>query len=797
MTLAKIDPVADLGDILLRVEKPARYVGGEYGAVVKSEATFTAAIAFPDLYEIGMSNQAVRIIYNGLNAVERVRCERVFAPAPDFEAELASKSMPLYTLESGIPVRDVDLIGFSLGYELGATGVLSILRSSGIPLRNADRAGQGPIVFMGGPAASNPAPYSLFVDAIWIGEAEAGFFDLVSGLRDLKENGAGREDLMARIREEPAVWMEGKKAKRAVFSGFSGSDAPPAVLPVPSMRVVQDHGYVEIMRGCPNGCRFCHAGLWYRPMRQKTVERVKKEVSDFVGRGGYREVTLASLSSGDYIGISRLVGELNDEFRDRMISFQLPSLKVSSFSLPLLESLSETRKSGLTFAVETPYDAWQLSINKEVCRANVIAILKEAKRRGWKLAKFYFMIGLPLPNDGSVSEEGLIVDFLRGILSETGMQLNVNVGTFVPKPHTPYQWARQLSEEESREKLAFIRSALRGTPCKISTHDPFVSMLEGVLSRGDEAVSELVLQAFERGCRLDAWDDFIRKEEWQAVLSGDGSGAVLRALGGRQVDSNLPWDSVDGGFGKGFLKRELTRSQQSELTPSCSEDCASPCGVCSSSSGIVKNTENDAAPIDPVILRPLQPSSSPRTGSTRRMLFEFSKSGPAAFIPHLGLIEVFSRAFVRSGLPVKYTEGFNPLPRMDFASPLSIGIFAKAEIATVDMMEPLTEQEFITRLNSSLPKGFSVGSAYGFTIPEGVKKVSSPSILWGFEYEGASETIRVRSSEDKAFRESLKAQGKGIVGLVRERLLSIRSEEIGPETYFDSYAAIYGGYTDC
>jgi radical SAM superfamily enzyme YgiQ (UPF0313 family) len=339
--------------LLLTVEKPARYTGGEYGRLAKradseSAVILNMLIAFPDLYEIGMSNQAFRIIYNRLNSITAVSCDRAFAPAPDFETLLRSHNIPLYGLDTGISFRSLDILMFTLGYELGITGVLTMLDRGFIPLKRTERGEGDPIVIMGGPCVSNPLPYSRFIDAFWIGEAEAGFFDLAAELRDRKLAGAGRGELLETICAHPSIWTAGKnRAIRAVDSGFSSRAPAAAVFPVASIKTVQQHGAVEIMRGCPNGCRFCHAGAWYRPMRQKSADTLREEADAFINAGGYREISLSSLSTGDYQHIDSLVETLNGAYASRHISFQLPSLRVSTFSLPLLEKVSVVRKAGL------------------------------------------------------------------------------------------------------------------------------------------------------------------------------------------------------------------------------------------------------------------------------------------------------------------------------------------------------------------------------------------------------------------------------------------------------------------
>jgi radical SAM superfamily enzyme YgiQ (UPF0313 family) len=463
--MRRVDPIADIGAGLLEVEKPSRYLGGEVGSVRKpDEALLSVALCFPDLYEIGMSNNAIRILYAGLNAQEGVRAERVFAPAPDFEALLSRLGIPLYTLETGLALCDVDILALSIGYELAATSILTVLGSGRIPVRAAERGEGDPIVIAGGPAITNPRPLSSFLDAAFIGEAEGGFFELSQELSVMKRQGANRSDLLGRLAMDEAIWLPdrgngSKKARRAVFAGFAQTQASTA-LPIPILKTVQDHGTVEIMRGCPNGCRFCHAGYFYRPQRAKPYEVIEAEVASLVELGGTREITLASLSSGDYPRIGELLDRLNAEWGGRRVSFQLPSLKINGFTLPIVRKLAEVRKSGLTFAVETPVDEWQKCINKDVSFEGTIAILEEARAAGFKQAKFYFMIGLPVPGRG-LGEAQAILDFFARLRSRISLQINVNVGTFVPKPHTPFQWSAQLPESEAMEAINLLRSGLR------------------------------------------------------------------------------------------------------------------------------------------------------------------------------------------------------------------------------------------------------------------------------------------------------------------------------------------------
>jgi len=794
-----IDPVNDLGALLLGVEKPARYCGGEYGRLARRDAPLQTLIAFPDLYEIGMSNQALRIIYNGLNRIPGISCDRAFAPAPDFEQLLRSRGMPLYGLDTGVSLKNLDLLLFTLGYELGISGILAMLDVSGIPLRSDQRGESDPLIIAGGPAVSNPLPYSAFIDAFWIGEAEAGFFDLVQELLKIKQEGGNRAALFEHIQGHPHIWVKGKEqAVRAVDSCFAGREAESAVYPVPSMKTVQHHGILEIMRGCPNGCRFCHAGYWYRPMRQKAREALVREAEAFISQGGYREISLSSLSSGDYAGIGELVDTLNRRFSHKHVSFQLPSLRVSTFSLSLLEKISQTRKSGLTFAVETPRDFWQLAINKQVTENSVVDILREAKRNGWRGAKFYFMIGLPvppLPEEKEYSEEVEIVNFVAAVARKTGIHFNVNVGIFVPKPHTPYQWARQIDSESAAAKLDFIRSRLKPLGHKVSISDTMVSMLEGILSRGDERAGDLVEQAFRAGSRLDAWQEFIVKDVWHGILEHN-TALTGEFLAAKNTDAPLPWQPVVSGVSPAYLRKEFEKSLRGEMTQPCAEDCAAPCGVCNRDAGIMRNeVEKPSGAASPEHL-PEPENVAKSDPAIWRLLFSFTKEGSAVFHGHLSLVEIFSMVMNRAGLDVLYTQGFNPLAKLEIVSPLSIGIAAGAETAAVDFAHEFSPAEFTEKMNAALIEGIRVNRAEAYHIPGGSKKYSLSSLLWGFGYADPDlETAYIPASEEKAYREKRLSAGATVFSLRRTCVLAKNIITDDPQqlwaSYFDVYRHLY------
>ncbi len=703
-----------IADDLLMIQNPARYTGGEfhYGTKDLAKVYFHTAICFPDLYEIGMSNNAVRILYDLLNSMEEVYCDRVFSVAPDFEQLLREKQLPLYTLDLQKPLSELDMLGISIGYELGATNILQVLDLGGIPLHACDRTDEHPIVICGGPAVTNPLPFAPFMDFVYIGEAEEGLQEVARILINAKKQQKSRSEKLALLQSLPYLWYTGKKlALRFIDTNFATPESHTyRHYVVPNFKVAQDNGVVEIMRGCPNSCRFCHAGQYYKPYRQKQYSTMAAQVEQHVSDFGYREITLSSLSSGDHPYIKELIETLNAEYSHRHVSFSLPSLKVNSFSLGILEQLSEVRKSGLTFAIETPKEAWQRAMNKEVPLEQVIEIAREAKSRGWKLAKFYFMVGLPFV-DRQVENQA-IVDYVGAIYDATRLSMNINIGTFIPKAHTPFQWCSQLTPTQSYEQLSSLKKAIneRIRGCKVSYHEPNISYLEGLISRGDERYAAVIESAYRKGCRLDAWDEYLKSDLWLEAIGESSYNPDTCIFEPYGLDEELPWDSVSMRVSKKFLKDEYEKAKNLLLTERCFESCSHLCGVCSKVTEVIDTTHKD--PIleqvrDKTLV--IEPKEEP-ISKTVQALITYRRFGRSLYISHIHAMRNFEMAFQRSKVGVQFTQGFNPKPKLEFVNPLSVGIAGDEEVMLAELIdsENLTEQEVKEKLGSALNDGYEI-----------------------------------------------------------------------------------------
>ncbi len=711
--------------ILSKVQKPGRYTGGEYGSVIKKEKTnLDIVVSYPDLYEIGMANLSIKILYSLFNSIEGVRCERVFAPAPDMEEELRKENVPLFSLETKRSIKNFDIIAFSIGYELTLTNILNILDLGGIHPLKKRRGETDPIVIAGGPAITNPIPFSPFIDCFFLGEAEEWILETFPILANMKKNGATKQKILNEILSHRSIWSDNKekKALKGLWKGFTQHTSP-EMIPIPNIKITQDHGVVEIMRGCPNICRFCSATIFYRPYRQKTFSTILHEVEKNIFRYGYNEITLSSLSTGDYRNILELIKLLNKRFKNIGISFSLPSLRIDSLSLEIFNEISTVRKSGLTFAVETPLSDWQKSINKSIQFDKIVEILKKAKMLGWKLAKFYFMIGLPVTENGTNNLDREVVaisDFVNELYKQVKINLNINISTFVPKAHTPFQWAPQINEQDALDAFSRIKQQIKYRAIKIKYHSPFLSFLEGILSRGDLRAGLLFYKAFLAGARLDAWEDYLNRELWKGVIENENWDVAAETYRARELHEKLPWENISLGTSKKYLLDEYNRAKKHETTDKCQSRCKHKCGVCSKEIKVI-DSKMDIFDVKPLLIKK----------NPQKILFAFQKKNEAKYLSHLDVMQIFERAILRSGYLACMTEGFNPKPKLEFAHPLMLGVESEGEIASAVICNLDNLTSFTQKLNKALPEGIVVSKA---KLLKETKK-SLMSLFWGSEVE--------------------------------------------------------------
>ena len=593
-----------LDSILHQVTKPARYTGGEWNSRVKDwdKTRIKVVLIYPDLYEIGMSTIGLSILYELLNNQPDVLAERAYAPWPDMEAKMRANGIPLFSLESKRPLKDFDVIGFSLGYELTYTNVLNMLDLAQIPVLASERDDSHPLVIAGGSCVLNPEPMADFMDLFVIGEGEEVLPELINSFRDWKGEGASKGELFRQVAAIPGIYVpslyqveyEADGLVKSITPTVSQASypvqrrivtqlLPPVTKPVvPYIEVVHDRGTVEIQRGCSRGCRFCQAGMIYRPVRERPQSEVLQAVEEIIANCGYNEISLVSLSTSDYSHIDDLVADLFRRYQERNLILSLPSLRIDSFSVKLLDLLSSHKRTGLTFAPEVGSERLRQVINKNIPEEKLLEIATAAFDRGWTNLKLYFMLGLPAETNEDV--EGIVqlvskVQSLGKRAKGKRPQLRISLSNFVPKPHTPFQWVAQESEPELRAKHELLTQGLRRKGIRLSWQDPRLSLLEAVLSRGDRRLGKVIYQVWQLGSTFDAWNEHFNYQNWLDAFAKTGLEPGFYAHRQRSLDELLPWAHIDVGVTTDFLKREYQRAMDGKETPDCRYQSCNACGL--------------------------------------------------------------------------------------------------------------------------------------------------------------------------------------------------------------------------
>ncbi len=720
-------PFAAIEAILPLVKKPGRYIGGELNSINKSwsKAAVRFCLVFPDLYEIGMSHQGLQILYHILNRDDRFLAQRCYAPDVDFEARLREKDLPIFALESRRPLADFDVLGFTLPYELCYTNILTILDLAGLPLRAADRDQQYPLVIGGGSCCLNPEPVADFFDAVVLGDGEEVIIELGECLLAAKKEHTARDEVLRALAAIDGVYVpslfqplyDGKKRFLGIQPLVKGYETvrrrvipklpDPAVLSkplVPIVKPVHDRLGIEIARGCTRGCRFCQAGMIYRPVRERSVEDILELAEEGITNSGFDELAMLSLSTGDYSCLPEALTSLMNRFADEYVSVSMPSMRVGTLTPEIIAQIKRVRKTGFTVAPEAGTDRMREVINKGITEEDLLATCRDAFGAGWNLIKFYFMIGLPTETEEDVEA---IVELAKKARAQAGgqgrVQINVSVACFVPKPHTPFQWHGQLELEEARARLNRLKKILPKKGFKLKWHDADISLLEGVFSRGDRKLCRLIETAWRAGVRLDGWSEHFRLENWQnaADQCGLDLNSYLRA---RSMDEPLPWDHLDCGVDRSFLEKEWHRALERSYTPDCRNHGCQKCGLC------------DFATIYPQTLKSCpRPSAMPATRSPTkeelsfRYAVHYSRLGDSRFYGHLELLQLVFRVLRRAGLPVLFSRGYNPSPRVSFSQALPVGMESLVEHFLVDLARPIADTTaMVEALNREFPRTIRV-----------------------------------------------------------------------------------------
>ena len=593
--------------ILSRVQKPARYTGGEYNAVKKDprEVDTRVAFCFPDTYEIGMSNLGMRILYGVMNNMEGVWCQRVFAPWGDMEAEMRAHRLPLWALESHDPVRDFDLVAFTLGYEMCYSNVLNMLELSGLPLLAKDRKGLEGIVFAGGVCTVNPEPLADFIDFFSIGEGEESTREIIECYRAAKRQGLSKQEFLREAAKLEGVYVPSlythtynpdgtlaaitpapgapARVKKRIVQDLDRAYFPTKTI-VPSTQIVHDRSNLEIFRGCIRGCRFCQAGFCYRPIRAKSADTLCRQAIESLEDSGNSEITLASLSTSDYRELEALADGLLDYCEPRKINLSLPSLRADNFSMDIMSRLQKVRKGGLTFAPEAGTQRLRDAINKNVREEDLLHSCQVAFEGGWNGVKLYFMLGLPTETDEDVvgiaelANQVLHTWRMHATNKARGVRITVSTSCFVPKPHSPFQWETQVTMDEYKRKVQLLRESIRAKSVTYNWHDPDTSFVEAVLSRGDRRIADVIEEVWRRGGKLEAWGDYFSFDRWMAAMDACGVDPMFYACRERGKDELLPWDIVNMGVRRAHLWHEREQAYKAELSPDCRRQCTG-CGA--------------------------------------------------------------------------------------------------------------------------------------------------------------------------------------------------------------------------
>ncbi|MFP5211904.1 MAG: TIGR03960 family B12-binding radical SAM protein [Acidobacteriota bacterium] len=710
---------------LFGVDKPGRYVGAEVNARGKSfgDSDVRFALAFPDVYEVGMSHLGLKVLYEVLNRMEGVMADRVYAPWFDYEANLRNFGEPLCAIESEKPLGEFDFVGFSLQYELSYSNILTILDLASIPIESKERTKDHPWVIAGGPCAFNPEPLAEVFDFVVLGEAEEVLPEVAALFRRWRASNGSREDFLLEVRKIEGIYVpalfdvsyheDGTVSaihpklddythvkKRLVLDLDADSPIPERPL-VPMLDIVHNRLGIEIARGCTRGCRFCQAGFIYRPVRERRPQAVLKAAEEAISSSGFDDLALLSLSTGDYCQIQALLTSLMERYAEEKVGVSFPSMRVGTLTPELMNLIKQVRKTGFTLAPEAGSERLRRVINKGILDDDLLSASSSAFALGWKVLKLYFMIGLPTEDDSDM--DGLVDLSLKvwNLAKPSKSSVNVSVSTFVPKAMTPFQWVPQIGRSAFEDRLGELKQRLRKPGIRVKWHTPGHSFLEAVFARGDRRLFKALRRAWELGVRFDGWTEVFREDLWNQAFEETGLDPLFYTARQRPLEEVFPWDHLSAGVEKEFLRAEYERALAEHYTPDCRFDNCTGCGVC------------DHETVDPVLHgEPVEliPSEKRHAASLGEYLYglRYTKLGKIRFFGQLEVSQAFSRAIRRAALPAAYTKGFNPHVRLSFVEALPLGMESTVEEASVTLTERVDPERLKFELNASLPDGMRI-----------------------------------------------------------------------------------------
>lgn len=744
----------DLQALLKTVQKPAQYLGGELNAITRADVgpdDYRVLLVFPDKYEIGMSHIGLKILYKILNQMPGVSCERCFAPDLDMEESLRQKKIPLFSLETQTPLNQFDLIGFSLTYELTYTNMLAILDLAGIPVWQKERDGSYPLIIAGGGCMTNAEPVADFLDAACIGDGEELIGDIIEVAQKFKKSAddsqktQNRTQVLEALSEIEGVYVpslfkihyfeDGRIQKvEALKPGYEqvnkrvlkeiDSATYPTDFVVPNTKLVHDRIGIEIQRGCNRACRFCQAGYIDRPVRQRSPETILKIAEESLAKTGLDQVSLLSLSAADYGCLVDLLKEMNSQYAGQNVALSVPATRTEKLSPELIEQIKKVRKTGFTIAPEAGSPRMRRVINKGNLASDLYQAVENAFSQGWQLLKLYYMVGLPFENEediiGIANEANESMKICRRYTKRAKLKLGVS--SFVPKPHTPFQWQPQMTIQETKEKYHLVRKSLRDRNIYVSNHHPEMSYLEGIFSRGDRRVAKLIYLGFKLGLRFDEWDEHFNFAKWQEAIKQWGLDPAFYLHRVREKDEILPWDHLFGQMDKKFLWKEFEKAHDEAFTEDCSIRRCTNCGVCDFRQ--VKNRIYMPGLKDELLVKKgnrewygwqndqNQASSNSNkqkeTVAQTRYRANFKKEASMAYLGHLEMVTVFKRAFLRAKLPMSYSQGYNPKPKVAFSPPLALGTESQDEYIDFCLDKEIDSALVFKNLQDQLPEGLTL-----------------------------------------------------------------------------------------